>query len=155
MQLNQYFGRMVKIISSEGGDIFKFAGDALIVLWPESDDLQAVCRRAAQCALQFQTELHEAKVNTLTLLPRMWEHCVCKMESYRSLCFFSIPLFLSSVFFLRSEVRERVNVHSRISTETTCHIDTLVGRKCVPKCQSRHRGWHGQHLAHGRRFESC
>ena len=53
---------MVKIISSEGGDIFKFAGDALIVLWPESDDLQATCRRAAQCAIQFQAELHQAKV---------------------------------------------------------------------------------------------
>ena len=153
MQLNQYFGRMVKIISSEGGDIFKFAGDALIVLWPESDDLQAVCRRAAQCAPQFQTELHEAKVNTLTLLPRMLA-CV-RWRVIGVFAFFSIPLFLSSVFFLRSEVRERVNVHSRMSTETTCHIDTLVGRKCVPKCQSRHRGWHGQHLAHGRRFESC
>ncbi|CAM9293277.1 unnamed protein product, partial [Ectocarpus sp. 12 AP-2014] len=41
--LNSYFGQMVRIIASEGGDVFKarrkrlrsrFAGDALIVLWP-------------------------------------------------------------------------------------------------------------------------
>ncbi|KAK7240394.1 hypothetical protein SO694_00115085 [Aureococcus anophagefferens] len=30
---------MNKIISGNGGDIFKFAGDAMIVLWPPSDDL--------------------------------------------------------------------------------------------------------------------
>ncbi|CAM9326058.1 unnamed protein product, partial [Hapterophycus canaliculatus] len=32
--LNSYFGQMVRIIASEGGDVFKFVGDALIVLWP-------------------------------------------------------------------------------------------------------------------------
>ncbi|CAM9507822.1 unnamed protein product, partial [Phaeothamnion confervicola] len=32
--LNAYFGQMVRIIASEGGDVFKFAGDAMIVLWP-------------------------------------------------------------------------------------------------------------------------
>lgn len=30
VQLNAYFGQMVRIIASEGGDIFKFAGDAMI-----------------------------------------------------------------------------------------------------------------------------
>ena len=93
MQLNQYFGRMVKIISSEGGDIFKFAGDALIVLWPESEDLQAVCRRAAQCALQFQTELHQAKVKTITLLPRVRGYCLCKMKRYGVFAIFQFLCF--------------------------------------------------------------
>jgi hypothetical protein len=32
--LNAYFGRMIKIIMDFGGDIVKFAGDALLVIWP-------------------------------------------------------------------------------------------------------------------------
>ena len=31
--LNSYFAQMNKIISGGGGDIIKFAGDAMIVLW--------------------------------------------------------------------------------------------------------------------------
>mmetsp|Transcript_9271 Transcript_9271/g.32672 ORF Transcript_9271/g.32672 Transcript_9271/m.32672 type:complete len:2305 (-) Transcript_9271:160-7074(-) len=59
--LNSYFGQMAKLIAAEGGDIFKFAGDAMIVLWPDVDDLQTRARRAGQCALAIQRELHEAK----------------------------------------------------------------------------------------------
>jgi class 3 adenylate cyclase len=46
--LNSYFSQMVKIIAGEGGDIFKFAGDAMIVLWPDVDSVDVRCRRAAQ-----------------------------------------------------------------------------------------------------------
>eukprot|EP01029_Cantina_marsupialis_P002742 TRINITY_DN1261_c0_g3_i2.p1 TRINITY_DN1261_c0_g3~~TRINITY_DN1261_c0_g3_i2.p1 ORF type:complete len:330 (+),score=83.07 TRINITY_DN1261_c0_g3_i2:131-1120(+) len=60
--LNSYFGQMVKVISSEGGDIFKFAGDAMIVLWPDRDSLEVRTRRAAQCALAIQEQLHEAEI---------------------------------------------------------------------------------------------
>ena len=45
---------MAKLIAGSGGDIIKFAGDAMIVLWPdESDgagDLETRCQRAAQAA---------------------------------------------------------------------------------------------------------
>eukprot|EP00752_Nemacystus_decipiens_P003083 g2855.t2 len=83
--LNAYFGQMVKIIASEGGDVFKFAGDALIVLWPpparealtdiatngrekESGEREGTTpmerrvRRAAQCAFAIQEELHDAEL---------------------------------------------------------------------------------------------
>eukprot|EP00903_Cladosiphon_okamuranus_P016576 g15291.t1 len=83
--LNAYFGQMVKIIASEGGDVFKFAGDALIVLWPpparealtdiakngrekesgEREDttpMERRVRRAAQCAFAIQEELHDAEL---------------------------------------------------------------------------------------------
>ena len=53
---------MVKTISSQGGDIFKFAGDAVLVLWPESDNIKETCRRAVQCAISFQQELNEAEL---------------------------------------------------------------------------------------------
>ena len=32
--LNQYFGKLINIIHEYGGDIVKFAGDALIAVWP-------------------------------------------------------------------------------------------------------------------------
>ena len=35
-KLNAYFVRIIRIIGSQGGDIFKFAGDAMIVLWPKT-----------------------------------------------------------------------------------------------------------------------
>lgn len=36
--LNKYFAQMSKKIQGEGGDIFKYAGDAMIVLWPDKED---------------------------------------------------------------------------------------------------------------------
>jgi len=32
--LNNYFGTMIDMIAEHGGDIVKFAGDALMVIWP-------------------------------------------------------------------------------------------------------------------------
>ncbi len=47
--LNSYFELLVRTMASQGGDVFKFAGDAMIVLWPPSeDDLTTLTRRAAQ-----------------------------------------------------------------------------------------------------------
>jgi class 3 adenylate cyclase len=53
--------QMVKIIASEGGDIFKFAGDAMIVLWPDWTGTMAErARHAVQCAESVQKALHAA-----------------------------------------------------------------------------------------------
>ncbi|CAM9218617.1 unnamed protein product [Chrysoparadoxa australica] len=77
--LNSYFGQMVRIIASEGGDVFKFAGDAMIVLWPppardhihdrkhmtreESETpMERRVRRAVQCAFAIQEELHDCQL---------------------------------------------------------------------------------------------
>ena len=32
--LNDYFGRLIDVIVAHGGDIIKFAGDALLAIWP-------------------------------------------------------------------------------------------------------------------------
>lgn len=62
-QLNSYFEQLVRVIASQGGDVFKFAGDALLVLWPPSDeDLSTKARRAAQSALEIQRKMHNAKL---------------------------------------------------------------------------------------------
>jgi len=39
-KLNIYFGRMIDMIYAGGGDVIKFAGDALLVVWRESSDLK-------------------------------------------------------------------------------------------------------------------
>jgi class 3 adenylate cyclase len=60
--LNSYFSQMVRIIAADGGDVFKFAGDAMIVLWPESQsgDMETTVRRAAQCAVAIQENLDKS-----------------------------------------------------------------------------------------------
>lgn len=35
---------LAKAIGKTGGDIFKFAGDAIIVIWPPHPDLDTLCR---------------------------------------------------------------------------------------------------------------
>ena len=46
--LNRYMELLINIIGKNGGDIFKFAGDALLVIWPDSEnnDLEEYSVRA-------------------------------------------------------------------------------------------------------------
>lgn len=65
VHLNSYFELLVRNINSQGGDVFKFAGDALLVLWPPAkgnseDNVLNATRRAAQCGLDIQNTLNDA-----------------------------------------------------------------------------------------------
>ena len=51
--------QMIKITSSCGGDVIKFAGDALIVLWTNGPP-EVLAHRACECALELQDVLHDA-----------------------------------------------------------------------------------------------
>ncbi len=57
--LNTYFSRLIEIIHAHGGDVAKFAGDALLAVWRADDDSALVgqIRAAAQCALQARDAL--------------------------------------------------------------------------------------------------
>ena len=63
--LNLYFGQMIDIIDSEGGEVVKFAGDALLALWPVNkteygqEDLIEAARRATQCAMRVQDAIRD------------------------------------------------------------------------------------------------
>jgi predicted ATPase/class 3 adenylate cyclase len=59
--LNDAFGQLTATIAAFGGDTVKFAGDALLALWPADDDglANAACR-AAQCALALQQALRDS-----------------------------------------------------------------------------------------------
>ena len=60
--INRYMEGMVKCLGKYGGDIIKFVGDAMIVMWPrstsivegdESKTTETVIRKAIQCALDI------------------------------------------------------------------------------------------------------
>lgn len=60
-ELNTYFGQLIEIVTASGGDVVKFAGDALTAIWPvvaaPENDLPMAIRRAAACALAIQAAL--------------------------------------------------------------------------------------------------
>ncbi len=64
--LSNYFGQLIDIITDHGGDIVKFAGDAVLAIWPaESDDqLAASIARAGECALATQSKLTNYQADT-------------------------------------------------------------------------------------------
>ena len=61
--LNVYFGRLIDLLVEHGGDVIKFAGDALLAVWTAADeDLATAACRAAQCGLAAQERLHDFPV---------------------------------------------------------------------------------------------
>jgi class 3 adenylate cyclase len=67
--LNDCFGQLIDIIHHYGGEVTKFAGDALLALWPVPEgvvrlsnaariELVKVAYRAAQCGMAMQKALH-------------------------------------------------------------------------------------------------
>ncbi len=63
--LNTYFSQLIDLIIVHGGDVVKFAGDALLALWPIHpnqtselpEDLGTATHRAVQCASAIQKQL--------------------------------------------------------------------------------------------------
>jgi class 3 adenylate cyclase/tetratricopeptide (TPR) repeat protein len=72
--LNEYFGQLIEILDEYGGDVVKFAGDAIIAVWPIEQD-QGVNRelqrlwtiQATQCALKIREMLHDYIVEDVNL----------------------------------------------------------------------------------------
>jgi len=57
--LNGYFSQLLEIIGQHGGDVVKFAGDAMLALWPagnDAGDLARMTQIAAQCGLELQCQ---------------------------------------------------------------------------------------------------
>ena len=58
--LNRYFGWMIAFIEAEGGEVVKFGGDSLTVVFPAIDEpLSIATRRAMQAASTMQTAMDE------------------------------------------------------------------------------------------------
>lgn len=62
--LDIYIGRLVDIITEHGGDIVKFAGDAVFAVWEKEGDenLERAVRAAINCGLAIQKQLHKYEV---------------------------------------------------------------------------------------------
>jgi len=62
--INRYMEGLVKCIEKYGGDIIKFVGDAMIVLWPKVDKepLMITVKKAVQSALEIQQELNNKQI---------------------------------------------------------------------------------------------
>ena len=63
--INRYMEQIINIIGANGGDIFKFAGDALMVIWPPDGSksfLQRTCTRACQCAMDIINKLDKMEL---------------------------------------------------------------------------------------------
>lgn len=89
--LNDYFGQLIDIVYEHGGDVVKFAGDAVIATWgaasdspvpapqvqagmtdPVSEDAQRQSiLRAAECAFQIRERLLNYRVEDTTLYLKM------------------------------------------------------------------------------------
>ena len=59
--INEYFTMLIAVINNNNGDIIKFCGDALIIMWPFSPDVDEGGKRAGAifaclCALQLLSE---------------------------------------------------------------------------------------------------
>ncbi len=76
--LNEYFGRLIDIVHDYGGDVVKFAGDAVVAVWTVAsseeatdalflDDQRRRALRAAECALKIRAELTHYKTENLDL----------------------------------------------------------------------------------------
>ena len=56
--LNDCFGELVELVGAHGGEVVKFAGDALLAIWPADGDRSGVTVWAARCGLAMQQSLH-------------------------------------------------------------------------------------------------
>jgi adenylate cyclase len=57
--LNSYFGPMGDAVSEQGGEILKFIGDAMLAIFPVTDDPAATCGAALTAASRAQAALME------------------------------------------------------------------------------------------------
>ncbi|WKZ35474.1 MAG: adenylate/guanylate cyclase domain-containing protein [Anaerolineales bacterium] len=68
--LNDFYGQWIKIIKAYGGDIIKFAGDGLLVIW-QNDNLEEATLHAAQTALEARKKLENFRAGDRTLSTRI------------------------------------------------------------------------------------
>jgi class 3 adenylate cyclase/tetratricopeptide (TPR) repeat protein len=64
--LNVYFGELINLIDSHGGTVTRFAGDAVLAVWP-AGDLSAATRSAVRCGFALQRKLNRYLAGEETL----------------------------------------------------------------------------------------
>jgi hypothetical protein len=85
MAINEVFDVIVTHILSWGGDVVKFAGDAVICTWeaPNQEDLGEAVRRAVSCAMDLESKHSTFKVRHTR--PHRGP-CVCCAHTWPGMC---------------------------------------------------------------------
>jgi class 3 adenylate cyclase/tetratricopeptide (TPR) repeat protein len=62
-RFNAYFGKLIDIVAARCGEVYRFAGDALLAVWPvdERTDLPLAAWHAARCSALIQAAVREAQ----------------------------------------------------------------------------------------------
>lgn len=68
--LNNFYGQWIKIVKKYGGDVIKFAGDALLVIWQDAN-LEKAALRAAYTAVEARKELENFHAGNSKLATRI------------------------------------------------------------------------------------
>jgi hypothetical protein len=64
-QINDYFTKMLDIVDKHGGDVIKFAGDALYIAWYNSNDgisSHSVVSTAVACGIEITSSCSDQKI---------------------------------------------------------------------------------------------
>jgi class 3 adenylate cyclase len=112
--VNAYLGRLLSIVNVHGGDVIKFAGDAVLVVWQgQEEDLGINVLAAARCVMEMQMKAGHHPVEGTSLTFRI--HC--------GLC---CGLLESEVFAAPKHVHMQRLYHS-VGGESLEEISELVG----------------------------
>jgi class 3 adenylate cyclase len=136
--VNNYLGKLLRIVAVYGGDVLKFAGDAVLIVWEHSDEAllprNVLC--AAQCALEMQHKAGEHLIENTT-------------HHFRIHCGISCSVIESDVFEALVHVNMQRLFHS-VGGKALNEIGELValaqpGEICVSAQASAILGHHGQY----------
>jgi class 3 adenylate cyclase len=65
IHINAYFTLMLDVVDKHDGDVVKFAGDALFIIWPanSTNDLASCVQKALNCSLEITSVCDSYKIN--------------------------------------------------------------------------------------------
>jgi class 3 adenylate cyclase len=135
--VNEYLSRLLAIVNQHGGDVVKFAGDAVLVVWEgEEKDLEMNVLTAAKCVMEMQEKAGCHVIEGTSLCFRI--HC--------GLCFGRLE---SEIFAAPNHVNMQHLYHS-VGGESMVEISELVaiaksGETCISDRCLAYLGDHGSY----------
>jgi class 3 adenylate cyclase len=135
--VNAYLTRLLDIVRVHGGDVIKFAGDAVLVIWEgQEQDLGINLIIAAKCVMEMQKKAGQHPVEGNSLCFRI--HC--------GLC---CGLLESEIFAAPNHVHMQRLYHS-VGGESMVEISELVGiakagEVCISDSVAQHLGARGMY----------
>jgi class 3 adenylate cyclase len=130
--VNDYLSRLLDIVRACGGDVVKFAGDAVLVVWEgPKEDIGINFITAAKCVMEMQEEAGEHPIEGTSL-------------SFRIHCGLTCGHLDSEIFAAPNHENMQRLYHS-VGGESLVEISELVdiakaGEVCISKASTNHLG---------------